>query len=218
MVKTKYEIRTSSDKELLEKGLLLPLMEAFYTIQGEGVHSGKPAYFVRIGGCDVGCQWCDVKESWNAKLHPPTATDSILDLIKSCPSKAVVVTGGEPMTYNFDYFCSKLSEFGFTSFLETSGSQKHSGKWDWVCLSPKRNKPPRSEFYKIANELKVIISNESDFLWAEENASKVNSDCTLFLQPEWSKSKAMMQQIVDYVLADPKWKISIQSHKYMNIP
>ena len=204
--------------KLLKEGKLLPLMEEFYTIQGEGQHSGKPAYFVRVGGCDVGCYWCDVKESWNAKLHPPTLVDNIIENIIQIPSKAVVVTGGEPMNYNFNYFCSQLIKNNITCFLETSGSSKFSGQWDWICLSPKRNKAPLPEYFKIANELKVIISKPEDFLWAEQNANLVEETCILFLQPEWSKAKEMMQTIVDYVLNNPKWKISIQSHKYMHIP
>lgn len=209
---------SENDLILLKQGKILPLMEEFYTIQGEGQNSGKPAYFVRVGGCDVGCYWCDVKESWNAKLHPPTKVDHIIFNILKNPSKAVVVTGGEPMNYNFDYFCKSLKENNITLFLETSGSSEYSGNWDWICLSPKRNKKPLSIFFDKANELKVIISKKDDFLWAEQNAKKVNDNCILFLQPEWSKSKEIMQEIVDYVLENPKWKVSIQSHKYMHIP
>ena len=215
---SKKYILDSDQQKQLEEGKLLPLMEEFYTIQGEGQNSGKPAYFVRVGGCDVGCYWCDVKESWNAKLHPPTATDLIIENILANPSKSVVVTGGEPMNYNFDYFCKTLKSKEITLFLETSGSSKLSGNWDWICLSPKKNKKPLAEFFQKAHELKVIISSEDDFEWAEKNAAQVNDKCVLYLQPEWSKVGIMMQTIVDYALENPKWKISIQSHKYMHIP
>jgi organic radical activating enzyme len=213
-----YQQLNDQTNGLLVEGKVLPLMEAFYTLQGEGFHSGLPSYFVRIGGCDVGCHWCDVKESWNALLHPPTHTDAILEQIMSCQAKTVVVTGGEPMNYNLNYFTQQLQNAGFETHLETSGSSPLSGNWNWICLSPKRNKAPLQVFYDQASELKVIIENEADFEWAEQNANKVNSNCQLFLQPEWSKSKLMMQKIVDYALQNPRWKVSIQSHKYMHIP
>ena len=203
---------------LLAQGKVLPLMEAFYTIQGEGFNAGMPSYFVRIGGCDVGCHWCDVKESWNALLHPATPTDDILDQILACNAKAVVVTGGEPMNYNMSYLTSKLRENQFKIYVETSGSSPLSGDWDWICLSPKRNKPPLQEAFDRASELKVIIENDADFEWAEQMAQKVNSTSHLYLQPEWSQASKMMQRIVDFALENPKWKISIQSHKYMRIP
>ncbi len=203
---------------LLAEGKVLPLMEAFYTVQGEGYNTGKPSYFVRIGGCDVGCRWCDVKESWNALLHPATPTDDILEQVLACNAKAVVVTGGEPMNYNMNYFTAELKKHSFQTFVETSGSSPLTGQWDWICLSPKKNKPPLKEALDIASELKVIIETEEDFLWAEEMASKVNNNSHLYLQPEWSKADDMMQKIVDYALENPKWKISIQSHKYMRIP
>ncbi|MCD4745170.1 MAG: 7-carboxy-7-deazaguanine synthase QueE [Bacteroidales bacterium] len=193
-------------------------MEEFYSIQGEGFHTGKPAYFTRIGGCDVGCLWCDEKESWNARLWPLTLTDDIVKRAAECPAKAVVVTGGEPLLYNLDYFCIELKKRNIKTFLETSGVHSFSGKWDWICLSPKKNGKPNKKIYNIANELKVIIYELGDFEWAEKNAMKVNKDCKLFLQPEWSKSNIIMPQIVDYVLMNPKWNISIQSHKYMKIP
>lgn len=213
-----YKDIDSQTNGLLTEGKVLPLMEAFYTIQGEGFHSGMPSFFVRIGGCDVGCHWCDVKESWNAKLHPPIATDKILEQVLSCKAKVVVVTGGEPMNYNMNYFTDVLKENGFQTHLETSGSSLMTGDWDWVCLSPKRNKAPLQSSLDLADELKVIIETEEDFAWAETNAALVNDNCKLFLQPEWSKSKQMMQAIVDYALENPKWKVSIQSHKYMRIP
>ncbi|MCD6178394.1 MAG: 7-carboxy-7-deazaguanine synthase QueE [Bacteroidales bacterium] len=204
--------------ELLLSGKTLPLMEEFYTIQGEGFNTGQAAYFVRIGGCDVGCHWCDVKESWNAKLFPATPTDSIVANVAKCPAKAVVVTGGEPLMYNLNYFCSELKKEGINRFLETSGSHPLSGEWEWICLSPKKNAPPLNPIYSKVSELKVIIANKGDFDWAEKNAKLVNDSCHLYLQPEWSKSKLLMPIITDYIMAHPRWKISLQSHKYMNIP
>jgi organic radical activating enzyme len=211
------EIDTKAD-ELLKAGLALPLMEDFYTIQGEGFHTGTPAYFTRIGGCDVGCSWCDVKESWNAAVWPLTKTDEIISRISSCPSKSVVVTGGEPLMYNLDYLCQKLKEIGFTLFLETSGSHPLSGKWDWICLSPKKFSPPLNQIYGQADEYKVIIQSKGDFEWAEKNLHRLRNDCKLYLQPEWSKSESVMEMIVDYVKLNPKWSISLQSHKYMHVP
>lgn len=205
------------DKRLLE-GKLLPLMEEFYTIQGEGFNTGHAAYFVRIGGCDVGCHWCDVKESWNAKLFPATPTDNIIANVIKYPAKAVVVTGGEPLIYNLNYFCAELKKAGIKRFLETSGAHPVSGDWEWICLSPKKNSPPLNPIYGMANELKVIIANKGDLDWAEKNAKFVNENCHLYLQPEWSKASQMMPIITEYVMANPKWKISLQSHKYMNIP
>jgi len=199
-------------------GTMLPLMEEFYTIQGEGYNTGKPAYFVRIGGCDVGCYWCDVKESWDARLHPLTSADSIIEHAKACPAKAIVVTGGEPLMYPMQYFSRGLHAAGLQTFLETSGSHPLSGEWDWICLSPKKKSPPISEIYRFANELKVIVFDESDFEWAEQNAELVGTDCHLSLQPEWSRMEKVMPLIVDYVLAKPMWNISLQSHKFMHIP
>lgn len=197
---------------------MLPVMEEFYSLQGEGYHTGKPAYFLRIGGCDVGCFFCDVKESWDAGKHPLVNTDEVIARIIQNPSMAVVVTGGEPLLYDLDYLCSQLHHHGFSLFLETSGSESLSGKWDWICLSPKKGTPPLPSMLEIANELKVIIYDEDDFAWAEENAKKIRKECLLYLQPEWSNAKKMMQPIVDYTLHHPKWRVSIQSHKYMRIP
>lgn len=214
----KPSTHTENKRRLLAEGRLLPLMEQFYTIQGEGYNTGKAAYFIRIGGCDVGCRWCDVKESWNPDLHPLTETDSIVKNAADCPSKAVVVTGGEPLMYNLDYLCDELQKNDIDTFLETSGAYPLTGKWTWICLSPKKNSSPVGNIILIANELKVIVYNESDLEWAERFADKVSNDCILFLQPEWSRSKYMMPVIVDYVKQHPKWRISLQSHKYMNIP
>ncbi|OBX22727.1 organic radical activating enzyme [Gelidibacter algens] len=209
---------TKSEKqELIAQGLLLPLMEEFYTIQGEGFHKGTAAYFIRLGGCDVGCHWCDVKESWNAELHPPTMADVIVDHATKY-SKTIVITGGEPLMWNMDPLTSKLKENGLQIHIETSGAYQLTGTWDWICLSPKKLKLPTEEVYEKANELKVIVYNKDDFRFAEEQAAKVNKDCILYLQPEWSKRDKVVPEIVDYVMANPKWKVSLQTHKYLNIP
>lgn len=201
----------------VEKGEMLPLMEEFYTIQGEGCHTGRAAYFIRIGGCDVGCHWCDVKESWNAELHPPTATDVIVANAKKY-AETVVVTGGEPLTWDMTALTQKLKESDLKVHIETSGAYPVSGTWDWFCLSPKKNKLPVADAYAIADELKVIIYNKHDFIFAEEQAQKVNKNAILFLQAEWSKREDMTPLIVDYVMNNPKWRISLQTHKYLNIP
>jgi 7-carboxy-7-deazaguanine synthase len=204
--------------ELLEKGELLPLMESFYSLQGEGFHAGTPAWFVRIGGCDVGCHWCDVKESWDARLHPPAPVSEIVSEAQSCPARAVVVTGGEPLLYNLDKLCMMFHDRGFKTFLETSGSEKLSGSWDWICLSPKRNAPPLPVFYEMADELKVIIQEDADLEWAEKQASKLSSNCILYLQPEWSRFREVVPLITDYALQHTRWKVSVQIHKFLRIP
>jgi organic radical activating enzyme len=206
-----------SSQILIAQGKLLPLMEEFYTIQGEGFHTGKAAYFIRVGGCDVGCHWCDVKESWDANLHPPTLSTSIVDNVKRF-AKTVVVTGGEPLMWNMDFLTSELKNAHIKTHIETSGAYPLSGSWDWICLSPKKTKLPLSPIYKVANELKIIIQNKQDFKFAEEQAAKVSEKCELFLQPEWSKREIMTPLIVDYVMKNPQWKISLQTHKYLNIP
>ncbi len=204
-------------QELVNKGEMLPLMEEFYTIQGEGAHTGTAAYFIRIGGCDVGCHWCDVKESWNADLHPPTLSNVIVNNAKKY-ANTVVITGGEPLMWDLNYITSKLQSEGIKTHIETSGAYSFSGTWDWFCLSPKKTKLPLDRSYEEADELKMIIHNKHDFRFAEEQAAKVNSNCQLFLQPEWSKKDTMTPLIVDYVMKDPKWRISLQTHKYLNIP
>ena len=204
-------------QDLVNKGLMLPLMEEFYTIQGEGYHKGTAAYFIRIGGCDVGCHWCDVKESWNADLHPPTSTDVIVANAKKY-SDTVVVTGGEPLTWDMTALTDKLKAEGCKIHIETSGAYELTGQWDWICLSPKKMKLPTQGVYDKAHELKCIIYNKDDFKFAEAQAAKVNEDCILYLQPEWSKRDTMIPMIVDYVMANPKWKVSLQTHKYLNIP
>ncbi len=202
---------------LLERGEMLPLMEEFYTIQGEGFHTGKAAYFIRVGGCDVGCHWCDVKESWNADLHPAT---SALEIVKNVKKYAntVVITGGEPLMWNMDFITKALKKEQIKIHIETSGAYPLSGNWDWICLSPKKTKLPLENIYPEAHELKMIIYNKSDFKFAEEHAAKVNENCELYLQPEWSNREKMTPLIVDYVMQNPKWKISLQTHKYLNIP
>jgi organic radical activating enzyme len=193
-------------------------MEDFYTIQGEGFHTGKAAYFLRIGGCDVGCYWCDVKESWNPSLHPLTETTAIVEKVNNNPSATVVITGGEPLMYNLDELCWALKDKGQQLHLETSGSHPLSGSFDWICLSPKKKSPPLSEIYPLANELKVIVFDETDLEWAEENANRVANNCYLCLQPEWSRMQIVMPMIVDYVMQHPRWHISLQAHKFMHIP
>jgi len=197
---------------------MLPVMEEFYSLQGEGYNTGQAAYFIRIGGCDVGCHWCDVKESWNAKLHPLKDINAVIERAAGFPGKAVVLTGGEPGMYQLDKLCAGLQEKGISIFLETSGAYPLSGTFDWICLSPKKKTPPQDSVYTKADELKVIISEESDFAWAEEQEKRVRPECIMYLQPEWSKSKEMMPRIVDYILENPQWQISLQSHKYMHIP
>lgn len=196
----------------------LPVMESFYTIQGEGIHSGRAAYFIRLGGCDVGCVWCDVKESWPIDSHPKFTIENIVQEAKKHPARLAVITGGEPLMHNLDELTSELQNAGFETNIETSGAYPLSGQWNWICLSPKKFKKPLPEIYKAANELKVIVFNKSDFKWAEEQAAQVSANCSLLLQPEWSKQAAMTPLIIDYVKAHPKWRISLQTHKYMEIP
>lgn len=207
----------TESQQLVDQGLMVPLMEEFYTLQGEGSHTGTAAYFIRIGGCDVGCHWCDVKESWNAELHPATSIEPIADRAASY-AKTVVVTGGEPLTWNMDPLTKLLHSKHLKVHIETSGAYPLSGQWDWICLSPKKTKPPVEEFYKVAHELKVIVYNQNDLKWAEEHASKVNDDCVLFLQPEWSRRDKMTPILTEYVMNNPKWRLSLQTHKYIGIP
>jgi 7-carboxy-7-deazaguanine synthase len=209
---------SNSDNQSLRNGKMLPLMEEFYTIQGEGFHTGKPAYFVRIGGCDVGCSWCDTKRSWNAEIHPAVAADEIVNRAKATEGKAVVVTGGEPSMYELAYFTEELHKHQIQTFIETSGAHDLTGEWDWICLSPKRQIPPKKEIFPKAHELKMIVQEEKDLEWAEENAEKVGDNCELYLQPEWSVAPKILPIIIEYAKHNPKWKISLQSHKYMKIP
>jgi organic radical activating enzyme len=204
--------------DILENGKLLPLVEEFYTLQGEGYHTGRAAYFIRIGGCDVGCSWCDAKLTWNAKNFPPVKVDEIVERAAAQPAKAVVVTGGEPSLYPLDYLCNKLKEQKIETFIETSGAYPLTGQWDWICLSPKPQQPPVNGIHMKADELKVIISKPEDIAWAEGNAKKVKSTCKLYLQPEWSVYQDVIPFIVDYAKRFPKWQVSLQAHKYMRIP
>ncbi len=209
---------TNEEKEiLLNQGKMLPVMEHFYTIQGEGFHAGTAAYFIRLGGCDVGCHWCDVKESWDPKIHP--LMDAV-EVAKTAASfcKTIVLTGGEPMMWNLETLTSTLKELGCTIHVETSGAYPLSGQIDWITLSPKKTGLPKEEFYQKASELKMIVFNQHDFTFAEEQAAKVSANCQLYLQSEWSKRNDIYPKITDYILANPKWKSSVQTHKYLNIP
>ena len=208
----------SSTFSVPEDGSKLPLMEEFYTIQGEGYNTGKAAYFIRLGGCDVGCHWCDVKESWDAEVHPLTSVEQIVENVKKFPARSVVVTGGEPLLYNLDMLTTQLKAIGVETFIETSAAYPLSGTWDWICISPKKFKSPRPDILPLAGELKVIIFNKSDFKWAEEHAAMAGDNTKLYLQPEWSKREEITPLIVDYVKNNPQWEISLQTHKYLNIP
>jgi len=193
-------------------------MEAFYTIQGEGCFQGQAAYFIRLGGCDVGCVWCDVKESWEAEKHPLLSTEDIVNPLFNINADIVVITGGEPMMYNLDHLTSTIKAIGKRTHVETSGAHPITGQWDWICLSPKKFKAPLASYFEVANELKIIIYNKSDFKWAEIYAEKMNPKCKLFLQPEWSKENEMIPLIVNYVKQHPQWQISLQTHKYLKVP
>ena len=197
---------------------VLPLMEDFYTIQGEGFHQGRAAYFIRLGGCDVGCVWCDVKESWDAGAHPQVNVEEMARRAKASGTELVVVTGGEPAMYDLTELTGAIKKAGLQTNIETSGAYALTGTWDWVCLSPKKFKMPDASAYGKADELKVVVYNKSDLAWAEELSKNVSSECVLFLQPEWSKEKEMIPLIIEYVKQHPKWQVSLQIHKYMNIP
>ena len=198
----------------------LPVMESFYTLQGEGYHQGKAAYFIRLGGCDVGCVWCDVKDSWDADKHPKFLIDEIVDkAIQETTNKPIVViTGGEPLMHNLDGLTKALHAAGFKTNIETSGAYPLSGEWDWICLSPKKFKKPLDEICPKADELKVVIFNKHDFTWAEEYAAKVSPGCKLYLQPEWDKAAEVTPMIIEYIKAHPEWELSLQIHKYINVP
>ena len=196
----------------------LPLMEHFYTLQGEGRFTGQASYFIRLGGCDVGCVWCDVKESWDASKHPPVPITEIVASVCASGTKIAVITGGEPMMHNLDALTEMLRARGIRTHVETSGAHPLSGSWDWICLSPKKFKAPLEELIAAANELKTVIYNKTDFAWAEQFASKVSKDCLLYLRPEWSKSAEMNPLIIDYVKANPQWILSLQTHKFLDIP
>jgi len=202
---------------LLQEGKMLPVMEHFYTLQGEGAHTGKAAYFIRLGGCDVGCHWCDVKESWDPALHPLMDTLEIAETAaKHC--QTIVLTGGEPLMWNLDILTGHLKNLGCDIHIETSGAYEMSGTLDWITLSPKKTGLPKASIYEKASELKMIIFNNNDFKFAEQQAAKVNEHCVLYLQSEWSKREEMYPKITDFILANPKWQASVQTHKYLNIP
>lgn len=196
----------------------LPVMESFYTIQGEGYHQGKAAYFIRLAGCDVGCVWCDVKESWDKDLHPLQKINDIALEAAAWPGRLAVITGGEPTLYNLERLTAALREQGFALNIETSGSSPITGSWDWICLSPKKFKAPLPENLPLAHELKVVVFHKSDFAWAEKYAALVSPGCRLYLQPEWSKAAEITPQIVEYVKKNPRWQISTQVHKYIDVP
>ncbi|MBI5219547.1 MAG: 7-carboxy-7-deazaguanine synthase QueE [Bacteroidia bacterium] len=204
--------------DIFEGGNKLPVTEEFYSLQGEGYNTGKAAYFIRIGGCDICCSWCDSKITWNSGLQSLTDIKDIIDKARAVPAKAVVVTGGEPLMYNLDPLCEGLKKHSIKTFIETSGSHPISGTWDWICLSPKKQTPPLNSIYSMAHELKVVIFDEDDFDRAEENSRLVNKKCKLYLQPEWSRYRQNILVIVEYIKAHPYWSISLQAHKFMRIP
>ncbi|MEP6711787.1 MAG: 7-carboxy-7-deazaguanine synthase QueE [Ferruginibacter sp.] len=197
---------------------MLPVMEHFYTIQGEGYHQGRAAYFIRLGGCDVGCVWCDVKESWDADKHSKQTVGFLLNEVKKTPAKLVIITGGEPLMHDLSALTKILQQSGFETNIETSGSWPLSGSWDWICLSPKKFKAPLPDVISAANELKVVVFNKSDFAWAEKYAALVPINCRLYLQPEWGKAKEIAPLMIDYIKANPQWELSVQIHKYINVP
>jgi len=206
-----------------KNGMFLSVMETFYSIQGEGFHTGIPAFFIRMGGCDVGCYWCDVKESWEAENYPMKSMDEIISEVKKSKPKRIIVTGGEPLMYNLTELTKKLKSVihpsggGGALHLETSGAYPLTGEWDWICFSPKKFKEPLPEFYSEAHELKMIIYNKNDFKFAEKNSKYVKDDCVLFFQPEWSRREAMLPSIIEYVKQNPRWRISLQTHKYIGV-
>jgi 7-carboxy-7-deazaguanine synthase len=196
----------------------LPVMESFYTLQGEGFHQGKAAFFIRLGGCDVGCTWCDVKDSWDMERHPRILVDEMVAAASAHPGRIVVVTGGEPLMHDCTALTAGLRGAGFATHLETSGTWPLSGQWDWICLSPKKFKSPLPEIVRQANELKVVVYHRSDLSWAEEWAARTSPGCRLFLQPEWSRSAVVTPLIIDYIRSHPGWRFSLQLHKYINVP
>lgn len=213
---TKLKSEIVNPKSKIETSL--PVMEHFYTLQGEGFHQGKAAYFIRLGGCDVGCVWCDVKDSWDAEKHPKLKIDSLKLKVKETSAEMVVITGGEPLMHDLTELTKELQAAGLKTNIETSGAHPLSGSWDWICLSPKKFKAPLSEIIPLANELKIVVFNRSDFDWAEKYAALVSPSCKLFLQPEWDKAAEITPLIIDYIKAHPQWELSLQIHKYINVP
>ena len=208
----------TAEKNNSMEEVALPVMEHFYTLQGEGFHQGRAAYFIRLGGCDVGCVWCDVKESWDAAKHPLINISDLILNIQQTAAKLVVITGGEPLMHNLDKLTTTLQEAGFETNIETSGAHPLSGSWDWICISPKKFKAPLPGILPLANELKVVIFNRSDFSWAEEYAALVSPACKLYLQPEWDKATGIIPLIIEYIKEHPQWELSLQIHKYINVP
>jgi 7-carboxy-7-deazaguanine synthase len=206
------------ESDLISNGLMLPVVEEFFSLQGEGFQTGRAAYFIRLGGCDIGCSWCDSRFSWNPNMHPMVKTETIIDHVIRSGADSVVVTGGEPLMSSLDFLCDGLRNKNISSFNETSGAYPLSGKWNWICLSPKKNMPPMDEICKVADELKVIIQDKRDFGWAEKYQRLVSGECRLYLQPEWSRFENIVPDIVEYIKKNPVWRISLQVHKYMHIP
>lgn len=208
----------SKKADLKTDGTELPLVESFFSVQGEGHHTGTPVYFIRLGGCDVGCPWCDTKESWDAEFHSVYKLQDLLDEVKKEQVRTVVLTGGEPTVHPLTPITDTLRKSGIAVHLETSGAHPLSGLFDWVCLSPKRFSPPMQDYYALADELKVVVHNERDIRWAEEEAAKVRADCKLFLQPQWERVERSNELILSYIREHPKWRISVQTHKYLRLP
>jgi len=215
MVNSKLQV---AEWHQLEESVQYPVMEHFYTLQGEACFSGQAAYFIRLAGCDVGCVWCDVKESWDAALYPKISVKKLMDYVEAFPGKIVVVTGGEPTLHQLDALTRAIKDRGLRSHIETAATAPISGDWDWVTISPKKFKSPLPENMQRANELKVVIFHPSDFAWAEKHAAMVPSDCKLYLQPEWDKREAMLPLLIDYIQRHPQWQLSLQTHKYIHIP
>jgi len=205
-------------EDTVNDGNALPVVEEFFSLQGEGFQTGRAAYFIRLGGCDIGCSWCDSRFSWNPGIHPVVETGLLLEHVIESGADSVVVTGGEPLMWNLDQLCDGLKRKNISTFIETSGAYPLSGTWDWICMSPKKNMPPLTGLCEAADELKVIIQNKDDFEWAEKYMVLVRNDCRLYLQPEWSRFEKITPEIVEYIKKNPKWRISLQVHKYMHIP
>jgi 7-carboxy-7-deazaguanine synthase len=203
---------------LISDGSMLPVVEEFFSLQGEGFQTGRAAYFIRLGGCDIGCSWCDSRFSWNPNMHPMVETETIINHVIESGADSVVVTGGEPLMWSLDFLCDGLKRKNISTFIETSGAYPLTGNWNWICLSPKKNMPPIDDILKVADELKVIIQDKSDFEWAEKYHKLVNSECRLYLQPEWSRFEYIVPDIVEYIKKNTAWRISLQVHKYMHIP
>jgi organic radical activating enzyme len=207
-----------NDSILISDGSVLPVVEEFFSLQGEGFQTGRAAYFIRLGGCDIGCSWCDSRFSWNPKVHPMVETETIINRVIESAADSVVVTGGEPLMWSLDFLCDGLKRKNISTFIETSGAYPLTGNWNWICLSPKKNMPPMDDICQVADELKVIIQDKSDLEWAEKYHKLVNSECRLYLQPEWSRFENIVPEIVEYIKKNTVWRISLQVHKYMHIP